>query len=226
MRTQQFQAEQGPSHGSKTVARSTGVGSLSTPAQNGENPWVVHLRVAASDNDGLLRTCVGSIVDASWVLTSASCVKNSRFIWIRYGAADVIRPELVTESTTVTINPDNNLALIDINRKLQNTVNISPIPLAASNTELPTSGKLCVYGAVEGAPGEKLSCFNVDLKANEDGSIVGSSDDGQATEFDFGAPLVSEGVQVGVLTDVTEGSAVFLNTAKYNEWISGITSQQ
>ncbi|XP_046966870.1 chymotrypsin-like protease CTRL-1 [Vanessa cardui] len=211
--------------------RSTGVGSFSTPAQNGENPWLVHLRVATSTGQGLLKTCVGSIIDASWVLTSASCLNDARFIWVRYGAADVIRPELVTESTTVRLNPDydeatgaNDVALINLNRVLENTDNISPIALAESD-EVPASGKLCGYGAVDGAPGEQLSCFNVDLEANEDGSIVGSSEDGEATEFDLGAPLVSEGVQVGVLTAVAEGSSVFLNTAKYNDWISEVISQ-
>nr|XP_026498168.1 trypsin delta/gamma-like protein CG30031 [Vanessa tameamea] len=213
--------------------RSTGAGSLSTSAQISDNPWVVHLRVATSDGQGLLRTCVGSIVDVSWVLTSASCLRNARFIWVRYGATDVIRPELVTESTTVRINPDydeetgvNDVALINLNRVLLYTENISSIDLADSSTGVSTSGKLCGYGAVEGVPGEKLNCFNVALEANEDGSFIGSSEDGEATEFDLGAPLVSDDKQVGVLTSVAEGSSVFLNVAKYNDWISEVTVPQ
>ncbi|CAH2087206.1 unnamed protein product [Euphydryas editha] len=207
------------------------------PAQSGENPWIVHLRVATNGN-GLLTSCAGSIINQSWVLTTASCIANSRFIWIRYGALNIIHPELVTESTTVRNHPTADIALIGLNRVLDNTGkllhvstnnraekdNIGPISIADAAAEMPESGRVCGWGASEsGTPGEILNCFDADLQVQEDGTIAAVSEEGQATEFDLGAPLVSDGVQYGVLSSVSDGQAVYVNPAQYRGWISDIT---
>ncbi|XP_045450075.1 serine protease 42-like [Melitaea cinxia] len=206
-------------------ARSYGVASLSSPAQSGENPWLVHLRLATSTGAGLLRSCVGSIINQSWVITSARCVQDNRFIWIRYGALNVVHPELVTEAgvAAVRAHPSADIALIDLGRILENTDNIAPVTLANEDTALPASGKVCGWGASEsGAPGEVLNCFEGSVE-EQDGNIVVVSEDGQASQFDLGGPLVSEGVQYGVLSSVSEGQAVYVNVAQYSDWISQIT---
>ncbi|KAJ0175299.1 hypothetical protein K1T71_009440 [Dendrolimus kikuchii] len=188
----------------------------------GENPWVVHLRIAISTS-GLLESCVGSLIGNSWVLTTSSCLSGSRFIWVRYGAVVVINPSLVTETSAVVVNPDydastgaNNVALISTNRHVETTDNIAPIGLAS---EMSYSGQLCVYGAEEdGTAGESLSCYEVAI-AEEDGNLVASGD-GVVTKFDVGAPVVADGVQVAIV--VEEGGTV-LAVSDYVEWINDVT---
>ncbi|CAH0674890.1 unnamed protein product [Chilo suppressalis] len=201
-------------------ARSTGVQSEShrIAAAPGENPWVVHLRLAVSTS-GLLNSCVGSLLNNRWVLTSSRCTLNQRFIWLRYDATAVYSPSLVTETSQVTTNAGLGLSLININRNVEFTANIAPVRLASGNV-VPASAKFCGYGANDdGAAGEYLNCAEVDVAVQEDGSVVASAD---ATQFDLGAPLVADGVQYGVLVQVAEEN-VFVNIASAREWISDVT---
>ncbi|KAL0870348.1 hypothetical protein ABMA27_005359 [Loxostege sticticalis] len=215
-------------------ARSTGVDTGRSLASVGDNPWVVHITVAVSTS-GFLNTCAGSLIDGRWVLTSASCITDARFIWIRYGAVDRISPQLVTELTNVRqfiTHPEydaatgqNDIALLDINRYVLNPPNsaIQPVALATDSADLPESAKFCNFGIDDtGAPGDVLSCVNVAPSAKEDGSI---SADAESTEFDVGAPLVQDGVQYGILTKVGESSG-FLNPAAYLDWIQEVTGVQ
>ncbi|KAM3958354.1 chymotrypsin BII [Aphomia sociella] len=208
-------------------SRSAGFNSgKSILAEAGQNPSLVHLRIAVSTS-GLLETCAGSLIDSRWVLTSASCVRDARFIWIRYGAVEVISPELVTETSAVRINPnynantgDNDIALVSINRNVESSANISPVSIAGADSDLPASANFCAYGEEQGAPGERLSCINVDLAVEDDGSISAASEDGQASRFDIGAPLIVDGVQYGLLTSPgADNAGTFLNTASYRSWI-------
>ncbi|KAH9634616.1 hypothetical protein HF086_009268 [Spodoptera exigua] len=146
------------------------------------------------------------------------CVSSSRFIWARYGAVDVIRPSLVTENSLTSIHPEydpitgaNNLALININRDVQSTENISPISLSGSISE---SGSFCAFGADGDKPAEQLICYEASISQDEDGLNV--SGDFEVSEFDLGAPVVSEGVQVGLLTGA-DGS--FTGISSYIAWI-------
>ncbi|CAH0725085.1 unnamed protein product, partial [Brenthis ino] len=204
-------------------ARSADFGGLyRTPAQAGENPWVVHLRVASIPGQGLLSSCVGSLISESWVLTSASCVEGLRFVWIRYGALNPITPELVTESSQFTVNEDGNLALISLNRVTEINENIAPIALA-DHEDVPASGKFCGYGAESNVlKDEELSCFELAMETDEDGNIVGTGDE-LPSPYDLGAPIVSDGVQVGVLNSVNENGAVIVNPAKYRDWIESVS---
>ncbi|CAG5059106.1 unnamed protein product [Parnassius apollo] len=184
-----------------------------------ENPWVVHLRIAVSTS-GYLRTCVGSLIDNRWVLTAASCMENVRFVWIRYGADNVINPELVTETTIARTNGE--IAIISINRAVGYTDNINAVALPSIDDEVPATGIVCGYGADEdNNPGEQIICPEIVLEPFEDGNILGISEDVTPTHHDIGAPLVSNGVQIGILS-IPIGrshSAVFVNPAKYRDWI-------
>ncbi|XP_013183860.2 chymotrypsin BII [Amyelois transitella] len=216
-------------------ARSTGFKNAQLAPLSGSAPSLVHLRLAVSTS-GLLRTCAGSIIDSRWLLTSASCVAPARFIWSRYGAVDVIRPELVLETSSVDVNvrihPNynaatgaNNIALISLNRNVEFTSSIVAPVLASEGAEIPSSGSFCAYGQNENnGPGEQLRCVSVEVQSDDNGAIVASSADGQPTDFDVGAPLIVDGVQYGILVDPASGT--FLNPAGYRDWIestAGIT---
>ncbi|XP_023948138.2 trypsin II-P29-like [Bicyclus anynana] len=195
-------------------------------AQRGENPWLVHLRVTRSTGGGLLDTGVGSLIGTSWVLTAASAVQDARFIWIRYGAVDPFRPELVTETSVVQLHPDysavtgdNNIALVSINRLVQSTANISPVALAAADSEAPSAGRSCGFGGDGETPGVQLQCVSGDLVVDGN-TIVAKGADGILSKFDVGSPLVEDGVQHGVLSSVL---GVYLKVAYYRSWIQQVT---
>ncbi|XP_013174182.1 PREDICTED: chymotrypsin-1-like [Papilio xuthus] len=199
--------------------RSTGLDAPITAVSTAENPWVVHLRIANTFGAGLLKSCVGSLINERWVLTSGACVMNLRFAWIRYGAANVLNPELVTETASSRFN--NRVGLIAINREVEFTPTISSVELAAASDELPETATLCGYGAQEdGSPGETLNCFEFTLSEQRHDMFEATSDV-QTTEFDIGAPLVSNGKQIGVLVTPAEGGspAVFAKVGSYKVWI-------
>ncbi|XP_013140374.1 PREDICTED: chymotrypsin BI-like isoform X3 [Papilio polytes] len=199
--------------------RSTGLDAPITAVSTAENPWVVHLRIATTFGAGLLNSCVGSLINERWVLTSGSCVQNLRFAWIRYGAANVVNPELVTETSSSRFN--NRVGLIAINRVVEFTPTISSVELAAASDELPETGTLCGYGSQEdGSPGETLNCYEFTLSGEQNDVFEGTSD-GQTTEFDIGAPLVSNGKQIGVLVRPAENgsAALFASVGAYKVWI-------
>ncbi|XP_063829905.1 chymotrypsin BII-like [Ostrinia nubilalis] len=211
-------------------ARSTGVEIGREAASLGENPWLVHLRLAVTNSGGLLNSCIGSLVDPRWVLTSASCVNSVNFVWIRYGAVDVFTPELVTEGGAAAghlvqrhpqydpVTGANDIALIRVNRYVLNppSANIAVVELAAADAEVPSSGKVCTYGAdADGAAGEFLSCVDADVSTDDDGVI---SADAESTIFDLGSPLVKDGMQYGILTRAGDSSS-FINPAAYRDWI-------
>lgn len=213
--------------------RSAVVQSTRSLAALGENPWVVHLRIAVSTS-GLLNTCTGTLIGNSWVLTAASCLTNVRFIWVRYGVVNVINPSLVTENSAVRIHPGydaasgaNNIGLISINRVVHNTDNIAPVNLALSD-ELPDSAKFCGFGDDgAGGPGEQLSCAELSLEGEGDGAIAVSGD-AEASKFDVGASLVSDGVLVGVLVSGAddESAGSFVAVSGYIDWIEEETGLQ
>ncbi|XP_061720113.1 transmembrane protease serine 11D-like [Cydia pomonella] len=198
----------------------------------GEKPWVVHLRLAISTS-GFLESCTGALIDSSWVLTTAHCVRDVRFIWLRFGAVEVIRPELVLESTNVIRNDDwnpltqeNNIALINVNRVIDLTSNIDVIPLPAANSGLPDRANYCAYG--ESSPdtaGEFLRCWDVTIVAENQQAVIYEGEDISATEFDTGAPVVGDGVLLGVLSTKGEfrDEAVFIRTSAQVNWITGMT---
>lgn len=203
------------------------VKSTAVRAALGENPWVVHLRIAVSTS-GLLETGAGTLINERWVLAAASSIVDARFIWTRYGVVNVINPSLVTENSIVTThdgyNPQtgaNNIGVININRVVQSTDNISPVALATATSG--SSATLCIFGATdEGAPGESLECSVVTLEESDDGLII---TDSSATEFDLGAGLVEDGVQIGLVAKAgdEESPAVALAIADYLEWIESAT---
>ncbi|KPJ11502.1 A-kinase anchor protein 17A [Papilio machaon] len=185
--------------------RSTGLDAPITAVSLAENPWVVHLRIAYNFGDGQLKSCVGSLINERWVLTSTACVMNLRYAWIRYGAANVNNPELVTETSSSRFN--NRVGLIRINSEIEFTPTISPVELATARDELPETGTLCGYGAQEdGSAGETLNCFEFTLSERRHDVFEGTSDV-QTTVYDIGAPLVSNGKQIGILvTPAQSGS--------------------
>ncbi|XP_049871531.1 chymotrypsin BII-like [Pectinophora gossypiella] len=215
-------AVQGRSTGVQTVASNKAVAAL------GENPWLVHLRLAVATS-GFLNSCAGSLISQSWVLTTGSCVENARFIWVRYGAVNVVNPSLVTETSVVRVFPDwapgrveTDVALVSINRVVQFNENIAPVSLASS-LDLPETANFCGFGALEDGPGEVLSCFDVTLSGAGEISFVAQSEDGQTTQFDNGAPLVSDGVQIGIL--VSGESGTFISPAVFRDWIQIIIGE-
>ncbi|GBP82151.1 Factor V activator RVV-V gamma [Eumeta japonica] len=193
----------------------------------GENPWVVHLRLAVSTS-GFLNSCAGSLISSSWVLTSAGCIADARFIWIRYGLVNVVNPELVTETTAVRPHATDDIAVVGINRFVASTDNIAPVGLASSDAEMPSAGRFCAWGADENdAPAELLQCYDVEL-SSADGLLVA---DVSATRFDVGAPLVSDGIQVGLAVSSADGETMtlikindkiteFIQPGGYLAWIS------
>nr|CAA72965.1 diverged serine protease [Helicoverpa armigera] len=194
----------------------------------GEQPWVVHLRVAV-ETSGNLNSCVGSLIDNQWVLTAASCLSGSRFIWVRYGAVDVIRPSLVTENSNIRIHPQYswatgafNVGLISINRFIQSTDNISPVPLVG---DVYDSAIFCGYGAREdGQPGEQLSCYPGVVEERDTGRLVFNGEGAEATKYDIGAPIVSNGVQVAIVTGVAgDYSAELWAVASIKDWLENMT---
>ncbi|XP_047506397.1 uncharacterized protein LOC125050534 [Pieris napi] len=103
---------------------------------------------------------------------------------------------------------------------------IQPIALAASDAEVPENGLVCGYGEKDGEPGEDLLCVNVTL-SEADGLLVAQSIN-NATKYDFGAALVSEGKVHGILVrSADENSAgAFLSTSKYVAWIEEETAEK
>ncbi|CAH0587898.1 unnamed protein product [Chrysodeixis includens] len=202
--------------------RSTAVESSSRQVANlGENPYVVHLRIAVATS-GFLNVCAASVIAPQWVLTAASCLEDSRYVWVSFGAVNVINPSLVFEAGPAGVRSLNDLAIYTANNRaveINGNANIAPIALAAAAGA--DSGKLCVYGAnAAGSAGEILSCGNVGLEAQEDGSIIINSDEISASKFDIGAAVVSDGVQVAVVVGASDANAgVVVSVEDYLPWI-------
>ncbi|KAI8433992.1 hypothetical protein MSG28_012143 [Choristoneura fumiferana] len=197
----------------------------------GENPWVVHLRLAVSTS-GFLETCVASLIDSTWLLTSASCVHDARFIWARFGCIEVIRAELVLETSAVRVHPlfreGNDVALVALNRVVDFTQNIAVIPLPAQDADVGVSGNFCAYGENDdNTPGDYLSCYDVDIITINDLALV-AGDDLSVSKFDVGAPLVDNGVLIGSVAAAgeDEGTVVFTRTSAYIDWIVSQTGIQ
>ncbi|XP_063540061.1 transmembrane protease serine 11D-like [Cydia strobilella] len=198
----------------------------------GEKPWVVHLRLAISTS-GFLESCTGALIDPSWVLTTAHCVRDPRFIWARFGAVEVIRPQLVLETSNVIRNADwnpltqeNNVALINLNRVIDLTSNIGVIPLPAANSGIPDRANYCAYGeSSTDTAGEFLRCWDVTVVVENQQAVIYEGEDISVTQFDTGAPVVGDGVLVGLLSQKGEFSdeAVFIRTSAQVNWVVGMT---
>ncbi|CAG5059116.1 unnamed protein product [Parnassius apollo] len=102
-----------------------------------------------------------------------------------------------------------------------NANNINAVTLATYDDIITETGTVCGYGVDEdNSPGEQLVCSEWILEPLEVGTTVGISEGVPPTRYDIGAPLVSNGVQIGVLTSLVEGpTAVFKNPAIYRDWI-------
>ncbi|CAG4934626.1 unnamed protein product [Colias eurytheme] len=196
-------------------------------------PWLVHLRVAKQADRGFLGSCVGAIYNERWIVSSASCLRLSRFVWIRFNAPNVYQPELVIESNRIHVHPEynletgeNDIAVLDLNRDVPLSDTIKNISLAASDAENPSSGKVCGYGQLEnGNAGEQLQCVEVALEESDDGLLIGSSEN-KASQYDLGAPLVADDQLFGVLVRAgnEEDDGAFLKIASYVDWIVSVTS--
>ncbi|VVC98551.1 unnamed protein product [Leptidea sinapis] len=171
------------------------------PLEEGTSaPWLVHLRFARSTGGGLLESCVGR----------------------------VIQPELISETSQVRVHPaynpqtgENDIALISLNRVIPLSDTIAVASLADEAADVPETSNLCGYGEnADGGPGDELSCFAVSLEADGD-IIVASSEDGAATGYDLGSPLVDNDALLGILV-----RAVFLKTAQFAEWIEEVTAAE
>nr|QRN45230.1 chymotrypsin-1-like [Tineola bisselliella] len=213
-------------HGRSTAlegeASSTGLANL------GENPWLVHLRIAVSTS-GFLNTCGGSLIHENWVVTSSSCITDSRFIWVRFGLVTVWNPELVTETSTVVVHPnfnannlDNNIGLINTIRVIHTSANIRPIGIIGFNT--PPEAFFCGFGARDNNnAGEQLRCF--DLNISRIGiHITGTAIGGEPTRFDVGGGLINGNLLVGMYSHANaDGTFAYACSACYRHWIEGIT---
>ncbi|XP_045513935.1 trypsin beta-like [Pieris brassicae] len=205
-------------------------------------PWFVHLRFSRMSFRGRLDSCVGTIYNKRWIITAASCLSelasdgvptDSRFIWVRYDASNVYRPGFVTETTKVKIHPEydhktgaNDIGLIDIDRDIEFTDKIQPIPLAASDAEVPGTGLVCGYGEKDGEAGEDLYCV-VDTVTEVDGLLVAQSS-ANATRYDLGGALVSDGKVHAILVRIADetSAGAFLSTSKYVAWIEEETAEK
>ncbi|CAF4956003.1 unnamed protein product [Pieris macdunnoughi] len=205
-------------------------------------PWLVHLRYSCLTLRGRLNSCVGTLYNNRWIITAASCLSElniddtlieSRYIWVRYAAPNVFRPGFVTETTKLKIHPEydhktgaNDIGLIDIDRDIEFTDKIQPIALAAPDAEVPETGRACGYGEKEGEAGEDLFCVNVTL-SEADGLLLAQTNI-NATKYDLGAALVSEGKVHGILVRTADenSAGAFLSTSKYVAWIEEETADK
>ncbi|XP_050669952.1 kallikrein-1-like [Leptidea sinapis] len=206
------------------------------PLEEGTSaPWLVHLRFARSTGGGLLESCVGVLINQSWVATTGSCGRDVTFVWIRYNAQRVIQPELISETSQVRVHPaynpqtgENDIALISLNRVIPLSDTIAVASLADEAADVPETSTLCGYGEnADGGPGDELSCFAVSLEADGD-IIVASSEDGAATGYDLGSPLVDNDALLGILVRAgdNDNAGVFLKTAQFAEWIEEVTAAE
>ncbi|CAH4023130.1 trypsin beta-like [Pieris brassicae] len=218
------------------------VASLNDEQTSFDVPWLVHLRITRLTLRGRLDSCVGTIYNNRWIITAASCLSelnidntliDSRYIWIRYDAPNVFRPGFVTETKKLKIHPEydhktgaNDIGLIDINREIEFTDKIQPIPLAASDAEVPGTGLVCGYGEKDGEAGEDLYCV-VDTVTEVDGLLVAQSSV-NATRYDLGGALVSDGKVHAILVRIADetSAGAFLPTSKYVAWIEEETAEK
>ncbi|XP_038222181.1 kallikrein-4-like [Zerene cesonia] len=197
-------------------------------------PWLVHLRTAKAADGGLLGSCVGSVYNERWIISSASCLRDSRFIWIRFNAPNVYQPELVIESNRVHLHPEynaetgeNDIGLLDLNRDVVFSETIQAISVAAIDAEAPTSGKVCGYGELEnGNAGEQLQCIDVQLE--ESGDLLIGTAENKASRYDLGAALVADDQLFGVLVSPgnEENDGAFLKVTGYADWIASVISPE
>ncbi|CAF4955993.1 unnamed protein product [Pieris macdunnoughi] len=204
-------------------------------------PWLVHLRFTRLSLRGKLDTCVGALYNNRWVLTAASCLMEdiegynitSRYIWSRFDTKHVFTPGFVIESSDVITHPqfdpitlENNLGLLDLNRSIEFTDKIQPIALAESDDGPPSSGFACGYGEKDGKFGEDLFCANVTV-TEADGLLIAQSSV-NASKYDFGAALVSDGKVHGILVRAADDNSAgaFLPTSKFLSWIENVTIEK
>ncbi|XP_045512814.1 kallikrein-7-like [Pieris brassicae] len=204
-------------------------------------PWLVHLRFTRLSLRGKLDTCVGALYNDRWVLTAASCLMEdiegynitSRYIWSRFDTKHVFTPGFVIESLDVITHPqfdpitlENNLGLLDLNRRIEFTDKIQPIELAESDDQPPSSGRVCSYGEKDGKFGEDLFCVDVTV-TEADGLLIAQSSV-NASKYDIGAALVSDGKVHGILVRAADDNSAgaFLPTSKFLSWIEDVTNEK
>ncbi|XP_048484528.1 uncharacterized protein LOC105391955 isoform X2 [Plutella xylostella] len=206
----------------RSTSRATNIAD-GTPAALGENPSVVHLRVARN-GDTRLASCGAVLVSDTYILTTKTCLENVEptFIWMRFGLVDVTRPDLVLEvgSGAIYRHPGAgvDLALVKNPRVPELTDNIQ---IASMEENLGSDGRACGFGASESDPevaGETLKCVEI-----EDMVAVGETINAPVvlTKFDLGQPLFSvDGELAGVLIDPTQG--VYIRPNFYLDWINEV----
>ncbi|XP_048484529.1 phenoloxidase-activating factor 3 isoform X3 [Plutella xylostella] len=204
----------------RSTSRATNIAD-GTPAALGENPSVVHLRVARN-GDTRLASCGAVLVSDTYILTTKTCLEKGQFIWMGFGLVETTRPEQVLEagSGTITLHPDEkvDLALIRSARAVDTSDNIQ---IASMEENLGSDGRACGFGASESDPevaGETLKCVEI-----EDMVAVGETINAPVvlTKFDLGQPLFSvDGELAGVLIDPTQG--VYIRPNFYLDWINEV----
>jgi Trypsin/Ricin-type beta-trefoil lectin domain/Putative Ig domain len=193
------------------AATVTGVGSAEAIIKGtdaSDAPFVVRI---ISNGHGL-HGCTGSVIDAQWVLTAGHCAANRESIDVYVGALDADRQTKIA-ATEWYVAPGQDIAVLNLETEIPSA---SPVRLASATPPIGANGDVYGWGSTDGEGTDPSKLKTAQMKVNDGGldcldaargpAICTTGVNGFLAGGDSGGPLIVDGQQVGVASQVAQAA--------------------